>query len=37
MNKTKKFIETKEYNRFTEFCDACIKYKYIVFVMVCPV
>lgn len=22
------FIETKEYKRFTEFCDACIKYQY---------
>ncbi|MCH0359137.1 AAA family ATPase, partial [Enterococcus faecium] len=29
MNRTKKFIETKEYKRFAEFCDACIKYKYI--------
>ncbi|MEU2027357.1 ATP-binding protein, partial [Streptomyces sp. NPDC016469] len=29
MNKEQKFIETKEYKRFTEFCDACIKYKYI--------
>ncbi|MFB4472465.1 AAA family ATPase [Oceanobacillus caeni] len=29
MNKTHKFIETKEYKRFAEFCDACIKYKYI--------
>lgn len=29
MNKTKNFIETKEYKRFAEFCDACIKYKYI--------
>ncbi|UOQ83947.1 MULTISPECIES: AAA family ATPase [Gracilibacillus] len=29
MNKSKKFIETKEYKRFAEFCDACIKYKYI--------
>lgn len=29
MNKGKKFIETKEYKRFAEFCDACIKYKYI--------
>lgn len=29
MNKSKKFIETKEYKRFVEFCDACIKYKYI--------
>ena len=27
MNKT--FIETKEYKRFVEFCQACIKYKYI--------
>lgn len=23
------FIETKEYKRFVEFCEACIKYKYI--------
>jgi len=29
MNKTQKIIETKEYKRFAEFCDACIKYKYI--------
>lgn len=29
MNKEQKFIETKEYKRFAEFCDACIKYKYI--------
>lgn len=29
MNKSQKFIETKEYKRFVEFCDACIKYKYI--------
>lgn len=29
MNKSPKFIETKEYKRFAEFCDACIKYKYI--------
>lgn len=29
MNKDQKFIETKEYKRFAEFCDACIKYKYI--------
>ncbi|CAM4413667.1 AAA family ATPase [Paenibacillus alkaliterrae] len=29
MNKTQKFIETKEYKKFAEFCDACIKYKYI--------
>ncbi|MDI6508892.1 ATP-binding protein, partial [Bacillus wiedmannii] len=27
MNKSQKFIETKEYKRFAEFCDACIKYK----------
>lgn len=26
---SKKFIETKEYKRFAEFCDACIQYKYI--------
>lgn len=25
----RKFIETKEYKRFAEFCDACIQYKYI--------
>jgi len=29
MTKKKPFIETKEYKRFAEFCDACIKYKYI--------
>ncbi len=29
MSKLQKFIETKEYKRFAEFCDACIKYKYI--------
>ena len=29
MNKGQKFIETKEYKRFAEFCDACIRYKYI--------
>lgn len=29
MNKTKTFIETKEYKRFAEFCDACVRYKYI--------
>ncbi|MGP7815799.1 AAA family ATPase [Niallia sp. 01092] len=29
MNKGQKFIETKEYKRFAEFCDDCIKYKYI--------
>lgn len=29
MNKAHKFIETKEYKRFAEFCDACIRYKYI--------
>lgn len=29
MNNSKKFIETKEYRRFEEFCNACIEYKYI--------
>lgn len=29
MNNTQPFIETKEYKRFVEFCEACIKYKYI--------
>ncbi|MBC1433812.1 AAA family ATPase [Listeria rocourtiae] len=29
MNKSPRFIETKEYKRFAEFCDACIRYKYI--------
>ncbi|CAI9397098.1 hypothetical protein BACSP_04465 [Bacillus sp. T2.9-1] len=29
MNRGQIFIETKEYKRFKEFCDACIKYKYI--------
>lgn len=29
MTKMQNFIETKEYKRFAEFCDACIKYKYI--------
>lgn len=29
MTNSKKFIETKEYKRFAEFCDACIEYKYI--------
>lgn len=29
MTNTRQFIETKEYKRFAEFCDACIKYKYI--------
>lgn len=29
MSEAKGFIETKEYKRFAEFCDACIKYKYI--------
>lgn len=29
MTNTNQFIETKEYKRFAEFCDACIKYKYI--------
>ncbi|WP_317913265.1 AAA family ATPase [Carnobacterium maltaromaticum] len=28
MTNSKKFIETKEYKRFAEFCDACIEYKY---------
>lgn len=28
MNNTSLFIETKEYKRFAEFCDACIKYRY---------
>lgn len=28
MNNTPTFIETKEYKRFAEFCDACIKYRY---------
>lgn len=37
MTKNQNFIETKEYKRFAEFCDACIKYQYIsilVYVMV---
>ncbi|MGG3524260.1 AAA family ATPase [Bacillus pseudomycoides] len=29
MTEMQNFIETKEYKRFAEFCDACIKYKYI--------
>jgi DNA transposition AAA+ family ATPase len=29
MNSIQNFIETKEYKRFVEFCEACIKYKYI--------
>lgn len=29
MNSHLSFIETKEYKRFVEFCEACIKYKYI--------
>ena len=29
MTKHQNFIETKEYKRFAEFCDACIKYQYI--------
>jgi DNA transposition AAA+ family ATPase len=29
MNNTQHFIETKEYKRFVEFCEACIRYKYI--------
>lgn len=28
MNKNFDFIETKEYRLFKEFCDACIKYRY---------
>ncbi len=28
MNNTSAFIETKEYKRFAEFCDACVKYQY---------
>lgn len=28
MNNASVFIETKEYKRFAEFCDACIKYRY---------
>ncbi|MEK4011040.1 hypothetical protein [Peribacillus sp. FSL M8-0224] len=28
MNNTQTFIETKEYKRFAEFCDACIQYQY---------
>ncbi|CAK6473778.1 AAA family ATPase [Peribacillus castrilensis] len=28
MSNTQTFIETKEYKRFAEFCDACIKYQY---------
>ncbi|MBW0806263.1 ATP-binding protein, partial [Pseudomonas aeruginosa] len=28
MTKNQNFIETKEYKRFAEFCDACIKYQY---------
>ncbi|WP_442956941.1 AAA family ATPase [Planococcus sp. MB-3u-03] len=28
MNNTSLFIETNEYKRFAEFCDACIKYRY---------
>lgn len=27
MTKNQNFIETKEYKRFAEFCDACIKYQ----------
>ncbi|MCM3117614.1 AAA family ATPase [Neobacillus sp. MER 74] len=28
MNNKQIFIETKEYKKFSEFCDACIKYQY---------
>ena len=34
MTKHQNFIETKEYKRFAEFCDACIKYQYIGIAMV---
>lgn len=29
MNSQINFIETKEYKKFVEFCDACAEYKYI--------
>ncbi|PGA98229.1 AAA family ATPase [Bacillus toyonensis] len=29
MNKQSHFIETKEYKKFAEFCDACAEFKYI--------
>ncbi|MED1305535.1 ATP-binding protein [[Bacillus thuringiensis] serovar konkukian] len=29
MNKKNHFIETKEYKKFAEFCDACAEFKYI--------
>ncbi|HDX9580547.1 TPA: AAA family ATPase [Bacillus pseudomycoides] len=29
MNKKSHFIETKEYKKFAEFCDACAEFKYI--------
>lgn len=29
MTKNQNFIETKEYKRFAEFCDAYVKYHYI--------
>lgn len=29
MTEEKYFVETKEYKKFVEFCEACKKYKYI--------
>lgn len=29
MNKPQPFLETKEYKRFAEFCQACVRYNYI--------
>lgn len=34
MTKNQNFIETKEYKRFAEFCDACINISILVYVMV---